>query len=482
MQPVLPARRAAARRSSWFLLLLALACLWGAAPSLGLLPGWIAGTPLAAWTARPVELGLDLAGGLELVFEARPGTGSPTPTHRVEEAAEVLRHRLDLYGVPLATVVREGAERIRVQVPGREAARLDRLRTAMTRTDLLTLHEVLAAAPDPLSLPADIPGLRVQGAPPVEAPESRPDRSTPGTVEAPDRDAGPAPEADTAAWYLLRTEPVLSGADLASARIDFDPLTGSPGIALATNETGRERLARATAALVGRPMAIVLGGRVYSAPVVEGPIRDGSARIRGSFPVEEARRLASLIEAGSLPVALAKVAEHRIEASLGADGVARTSRAAALGLVGVVAYVIAAYGRRGAAAGLGLALNLGLVVTTMQATGAVLTLPGIAGLALSLGMAVDASILILERIREEEAAGVPLRTARSKGFGKAWSAILDSNLTTLLTAGALYLFGQGPVRGFAITLSLGVVASLVSAVWALRVLLEAGEAAGGQAA
>jgi len=221
-------------------------------------------------------------------------------------------------------------------------------------------------------------------------------------------------------------------------------------------------------------VALVLAGEVLTAAAFEHEIRDGRAILRGDFDVAEVRRLVGLVGAGALPAPLTRLASSQVGPALGAAALRDGVRACGLGLAAVGAFMTARYRVAGALAAGGLVLNLALQVSSLQVLGAALTLPGVAGVILSVGMGVDAAVLAFERIREEREAGRTPRAALRNGFARSRSAVVDSNLTTALTAGVLYAFGSGPVRGFAVTLGLGLASAAVVALWALPRAMEAG--------
>lgn len=419
------------------------------APSLGLvapLRPWLlpllGEARLEAYQARKVQLGLDLSGGMDSTYRA-----SSSDPEVISAAAQVLRARLALDGISGAEVRVQGADQIRAQVPCQDEARCQELREILETTDLLEFHQVLAEAPSPaLLLPRE--GTRVL---PLRPEEGRGENL----------------------WFVLQEPAALSGDHLAEVRVAFDPLTGDPVLHLRFDDEGTRRFADLSRQTVGRRVAVVLGGEVVTAPVMEQAIPNGQAVLRGRFQIDEARRLVRLLEAGSLPVPLVRLSRSTVGPTLGGESVVQSARAAAAGMAAVVVYTGLWYGRAGVVAGAGLVLNLLLQVAVLEGCGAALTLPGFAGIALTVGMAVDANVLCFERIREERAAGKSPRSARAAGFSKAWSAIVDSNLTTLLTALVLFLFGSGPVKGFAVTLGIGLASSLVASLWAVQRVLDA---------
>jgi preprotein translocase subunit SecD len=270
-------------------------------------------------------------------------------------------------------------------------------------------------------------------------------------------------------FYLVQADPVVTGRDLKNARPTRDSETGLPAVSFSLNAEGTRKFADATGENIGRQLAIVLDDRVYSAPVVEDRIV-GDGIIRGSFTLEQAEDLALVLRAGALPASITYLEERSVGPSLGRESIRQGVAAAVLGLALVIVFMFMYYRGSGVNAIVALALNLIIVLGCMAALGATLTLPGIAGLILLIGMAVDANVLIFERIREEIDLGKTVRSAIDAGFGKAFSAIVDANITTLVAAIFLFQFGTGPVKGFAVTLSIGILASMFTAIFVSRLL------------
>jgi len=270
---------------------------------------------------------------------------------------------------------------------------------------------------------------------------------------------------------LLQEEVVLTGDHLTTASVGFDQY-GQPIVQLQFDGEGAKIFDRATFENIGRQLAIVLDGRVHSAPVIRDRIPNGQAQISGNFTVEEASDLSLVLRAGALPAPVHIIEERTVGASLGHDSVSQGVRAAIIGGILVFIFMPFYYLICGLIANLGLLLYAVIVVGVFAAVEASLTLPGIAGFILSIGMAVDANVLIFERVREELSTGKTPRASISAGYHKAFSAIFDSNLTTLLTSLILFTFGTGPIKGFAVTLSIGIIASLFSALILTRVMFD----------
>ena len=271
-------------------------------------------------------------------------------------------------------------------------------------------------------------------------------------------------------WYVLEPAPVVSGEQLVDAQPAFDQ-NGRPAVNFRFNASGARAFGDYTAANIGSPFAIVLDDEVISAPVIQSHIPGGSGIITGRFTVEESTRLAVLLRAGALPAEMVFLEERTIGPELGQDSIEAGRIAALVGMSLVLLYMIASYGWFGVIAATALTLNIAMVFALMSIIGATLTLPGIAGIVLTIGMAVDANVLVFERIREElKTAKGPAR-AIELGYEKALSAILDANITTMLIAVILFVMGSGPVRGFSITLGLGIITSVFTAIFVTRLMI-----------
>jgi protein-export membrane protein SecD len=427
------------------LLLLGGISLYFSAPSLSLAPlfrPFLSQAAYQTYQDRKVQLGLDLSGGMDVIYQVQ----SLDPKV-VQAAASVLRSRLALDGVSGAEVRVQQLDQLRAQVPCQDEQRCQDLWEILETADLLQLYEVLAEAPSPMQL-TELAGTKVLA---LREPPT---------------------------WFLVRERPGLTGEALQAVHIGFDSLTGSPVIELQFTREGGREFAALSRRTVGKRVAVVLGGEVVTVPVMEQEIATGQAQLRGHFEIQEARRLARLLQAGALPAPLVRLSRSTVGPTLGAEAVVQCARACAGGLGAVGIFMALKYGKAGVLSAVGVGLNLLMQTAALQLTGTALTLPGFAGVALTVGMAVDANVLCFERIREEREAGRSRRVALAVGFRKAWSAIIDSNLTTLLTSLILFLFGSGPVRGFAISLGLGILCSLVTALWAVRCLMEVGEELG----
>ncbi len=265
----------------------------------------------------------------------------------------------------------------------------------------------------------------------------------------------------------------LSGDRLERAASAFDPDTGRPMVTFAFDRQGAVAFAEITAASIGQRFAVVLDGAVLTAPVIQSVIPGGQGQITGDFTVEEAQTLAVLLTSGALPASLEVIEERSVGAALGADSIKAGLITGAAGLALVVAMMVGLYGGWGLLASAILGLNVMLTLTALGLLGATLTLPGIAGIILCLGIAVDSNILIFSRIREETAKGASAIKALTQGYARAWATILDANITTLLAMVLLFMFGAGAIRGFAVTMSLGILISMFTAVVLMRMMMEA---------
>ncbi|MEU3744312.1 MULTISPECIES: protein translocase subunit SecD [Streptomyces] len=416
---------------------------------------------LSVWITltTPPRLGLDLRGGTRIVLETRDTPSVRADAAATDRALEVLRKRVDGLGVAEPSLVRSGERRIVVELPGlrdpRQAAEV------IGRTAQLTLHAVTGAAQGPAG-PSAADGKRVLADP-----------------DAPGR-------------FLALAAPALTGEGVEEAEAVLDTATGR---GWTVDLSFRDRAAGAWARLTGdaacaapgdpaRRVAIVLDDRIVSAPAMQSGvpcgsgIGGGSAQITGGFSGEEARDLAALVQGGALPVPVTTVEQSTVGPTLGADAIRASALAAVIGLACTGVFVIVVYRLLGLLATLALLLYGLISYAAVVALGATLTLPGLAGFVLAVGIAVDANVLVFERAREEYAAlGRPAaardpRRPVATAFGKVWSAVADSNVTTLLAAGLLFVFASGPVKGFGVTLAIGVVASMLTAMVITRLFAE----------
>ncbi|WP_286951651.1 MULTISPECIES: protein translocase subunit SecD [Aminobacterium] len=420
-----------------------------------------------------INLGLDLKGGAHIVLQAKSIPGSALTDDSIERLLAVLRNRIDQYGVAEPVIQREGRDRVIVDLPGVEdpEAALE----LIGKTALLEFRKVLGATP------ATPPG-----------PE-RPNYTSDDEFQAAQKrwnDAkkeietykselekqvgaagGDIVAKDEEDRYFLLGPSLVSGKHLVDAKTQFDNL-GRAVVTLEFNSEGAKLFEQATVENVGKQIAIVLDGNVVSAPVVQERISGGNAQISGRFSTAEAQRLAIMLRAGALPVPVDVLENRSVGPSLGADSINAGLKAGLIGTLLVLGFMLLYYRTLGIAADIALSVCILLVFAGLISLKATLTLPGIAGIILTIGMAVDGNILIYERIIEEAKLGKTPTAAVDAGFKKALTTILDANITTLIAAGVLYYFGSGPVRGFAVTLSIGILASVFSAVVVTRVLLQ----------
>ncbi len=366
-------------------------------------------------------------------------------TSAIGAGLETVRRRIDSLGTTEPSIVRQGRDRILVQVPGFDDTA--RLKEVVGSTAKLTFHRVHESI---------LPDQAQQGRMPAGF------KIFPGDASADRGGAGS---------YLLQEVPIVQGEDLVDSQQGFDSRTNEPVINFRFNQKGARIFGRFTQDNIGRPFAIVLDDKVLSAPVIRSEILGGSGQISGNFTVESANDLAIKLRSGALPAKLTIVEERTVGASLGQDSVDAGMRAFAIGSAATILVTIIAYGTFGIFAAIALLVNGLMIVALMSVIGSTLTLPGIAGLVLTIGMAVDANVLIYERIREELRAGKTAISAIDAGFNRAIVAIADSQLTTLAAAIIMFWLGSGPIRGFAVTLTLGIFTSVFTAVTVTRLLV-----------
>ncbi|MGQ0457909.1 MAG: protein translocase subunit SecD [Hyphomicrobium sp.] len=380
------------------------------------------------------EPGTILLKPTEIGFRARVSGASST-------SIETINRRINQLGTSESTVARQGVDRILIQFPGlKDTTELKRL---IGETAKLTFHEVhpSTSAEDAKLTSAPI-GFKVY----------------PG-------------EASEGGDYLLREIPVVQGEDLVDAQPGFDPRNGEPVINFRFNQRGAVKFGQFTTENVGKPFAILLDNKVLSAPRINEPILGGAGQISGSFTVDSSNTLAVQLRSGALPTKLTIVEERTVGPSLGADSISAGKLAGLVGGVAVIILTILAYGTFGIFAVVGLIVHLLMTLALMTLIGSTLTLPGIAGLVLGVAMAVDANVLIYERIREELRSGKTPISAIDAGFQRAFITIADSQLTTLACAVIMFWLGSGPIRGFAVTLTLGIVTSIFASVTVVRLLI-----------
>jgi protein-export membrane protein SecD len=364
-----------------------------------------------------------------------------TRSQAVSQSIEIIRRRIDETGTKEPTIQRQGQDRILVELPGVDNP--EHVKALIGRTAKLTFQLVDAA---------------------TSVDEARRGRLPPGDEILPAQEGrgghtGPAA-------YVVKKRVMVGGDMLTDAQATFQ--NNEPVVSFKFDAAGARRFGDATAANVGKPFAIVLDNKVISAPVIREAIPGGSGIISGSFTVQSASDLALLLRAGALPAPITILEERTVGAQLGADSIHAGALASIVGVALVVVFMVLFYGLFGVFADVALMFNLCLMLAALSLLGATLTLPGIAGIALTMGMAVDANVLIYERIREEIRGGRSLLSSLEAGFTRAFGTILDSHVTTLVAGILLYWLGSGPVKGFAVTLSIGVLTSLFSAILVTR--------------
>jgi protein-export membrane protein, SecD/SecF family/protein-export membrane protein SecD len=394
-------------------------------------------TPLASLTGVGQKTLAITTEGNQLVIQLSDAEKASTDDRTMQQSLEIVRRRIDAAGTREPTIVREGSDRILIQVPGASSAQ--EIKQLIGTTAKLTFNSVIGTT-------------------------SNPNQAT-GT----DEEILPAAD-QQGLYYILDPLPVVTGEDLTDARPDTDQ-NGYPAVAFRFNASAARTFGDYTQANIGKPFAIVLDNKVISAPTIQSHIAGGSGIITGRFTVKEATDLALLLRAGALPASMTFLEERTIGPELGADSIAAGKLAAAVGAVLVVVFMVASYGLFGVFASVALGINIALIFAIMSLIGGTLTLPGIAGIVLTMGTAVDANVLVFERIREELRIAKKPARAIELGYERAMSAIIDANVTTFLTAVILFVLGAGPVRGFAVTFLIGIVTSVFTAIWVTRLFV-----------
>jgi protein-export membrane protein SecD len=358
-----------------------------------------------------------------------------------QQSIEVIRRRIDPNGTSEVTIVRQGDDRIVVQAPG--VSDPEMLKSRIGQTALMTFHMVREVSPEDAAM----------GRIPAGAMVVQPYPNSRGTPE------------------VVERRPRFTGERLVRANPSTDPQTNEFVLSFSLDNEGTRIFCRITREFTGERFAILLDNQVLTAPVINEPICGGTGQISGNFTADSANELAVLLRAGALPAPLTVIDERTVDASLGRDAIESGAKASAVAGLVTFAFMVLAYGLFGVFACIALVVNLVLIIGAMSMIGAALTLPGIAGLILTIAMAVDANVLIYERMREEAAAGRSPALSIDAGFNRAMITIFDANLTTILAALILFQFGAGPVRGFAWTLSIGVITSVFTAVMVTQILV-----------
>jgi len=378
------------------------------------------------------------AEGNDIVVQLSEAEKQATDGRTLQQSLEIIRRRVDEVGTREPTIQRQGEDRVLIQVPGIGSA--SELKALIGTTAKLTFNAVISRTTDA----GATAGPRNMLVPSIDEP---------------------------GVYYIVEETPVVSGEELVDSQPSFDQ-NNRPAVSFRFDTTGARKFGDYTAANIGAPFAIVLDNEVISAPVIQSHIPGGSGIITGSFSVEESTQLAVLLRAGALPAEMDFLEERTVGPELGADSIAAGQIAAMVGGTAVAIYMIAGYGLFGLFANIALAVNIALIFAALSTVGGTLTLPGIAGIVLTIGMAVDANVLVFERIREELRANKNPARAIELGYERALSAIIDANITTFITAAVLFTVGAGPVRGFAITLGIGIITSVFTALFVTRQIIE----------
>ncbi len=357
----------------------------------------------------------------------------------VSQAVETIRNRLDQFGLAEPTVIRQGATDIVVELPGIKSQEEEKaareLISQPANLELMAVHEDIAD--------------RVYNMTPEQAAQY-------GAVIL-EKSDNPAEK------YLVKEIPILTGEQIIDAQVAFDQ-SNQPIINFTLNSSGAKIFGDFTAESIGKRLAVVLDGKVYSAPNIRERIGGGSGQISGGFTLVEAGNVAIALRSGALPASVNLLEKRSVGPSLGADSIQSSLIALVSGFVAVMIFMVIYYRTAGIIANIALITNIFIIIAVMAMFGATLTLPGMAGIVLTVGMAVDANVIITERIRELLASGASIKKAIEDGYANAMSAILDANITTLLVAVILYAYGTGPVKGFAVTISIGILASMLTAI------------------
>lgn len=393
--------------------------------------------PVASFSGGMTDDIMVTAVGDNLIVTLSDAEKLATDDRTMAQSLEIIRRRVDEAGTREPTIQRQGTDRILIQVPGLGSAQ--ELKDLIGTPALLTFQTVIGETSNPN-------GNAGIGNELVQAAENKKN------------------------YYILERAPVVTGEDLTDAQPSFDQ-NGRPAVNFRFNTSGARKFGQYTTDHIGEPFAIVLDKQVISAPTIQSAITGGSGIITGNFDVTESTRLSTLLRAGSLPASLVFLEERTVGPELGQDSIDAGKIACIFGFVAVLIFMAMSYGTFGIFANIALIINVGMIFGLLSMVGATLTLPGIAGIVLTIGMAVDANVLIFERIREElKTAKGPAR-AIELGYEKALSAITDANITTFLTATILFVMGAGPVKGFAITLGLGIITSVFTAIFVTRIMV-----------
>jgi preprotein translocase subunit SecD len=395
--------------------------------------------------------------GQDLVLKLADKEVKKIKDNAVDQALETIRNRIDQFGVAEPTIIRQGENEIVVQLPGvKDPRRAIELvgRTALLEFKLVDDEAPVAAQLPQAVAPGDEEKVLSEFAAKIPADdeilfEKKMNRETGVVTKIP---------------LLLKKQAALTGSLLSEAKVSLDNRFGEPYVSISFNSEGAKLFEEVTGANVKKRLAIILDNTIYSAPVIQEKIGGGNAQITGSFTMDDAKDLSIVLKAGALPAPLKMLQNVTVGPSLGSDSIAAGTSAGIIGTIAVILFMIVYYKLSGVIADFALVLNIVLLFGAMASLNATLSLPGIAGIILAVGMAVDSNVLMFERIRDEIRAGKTPRAAVDSGYHKAFWTIFDSHVTTLITAAVLFQFGTGPIKGFAVTLSLGVLINLYTAL------------------
>jgi preprotein translocase subunit SecD len=390
----------------------------------------------------------DAAAG-RAVLAMRPREIASLRDLAVRQGLETIRNRVDQFGVAEPSIQQQGENRILIQLPGVQDP--ERAKALIGKTALLEFKLVDDKVDPEAAAKGNIP---------------------PGDEILYQRRVDKQTKQETRVPFVVQKKALITGRDLATARVSIDQNTSEPYVSVEFNAAGAKAFADLTDANVGRRLAIVLDNNVHSAPQIRERIPSGRAQITGGFTTAEATDLAIVLRAGALPAPVQILEERTVGPSLGADSIRRGLYSTTAAALAVVVFMLVYYRLSGLIADVALALNLLILLAAMAGFHATLTLPGIAGIVLTIGMAVDTNILIFERIREELRGGKTVRAAIDAGFSRAFRTVIDTHVTVLVSAAILYQFGTGPVKGFAVSLAIGILASLFTAVFFTRLIFD----------
>ncbi len=400
--------------------------------------------PLGGLLSATGQRTVDVVDGGNGLFRLTPTEPSIVERIRqaVEQSVQIVEKRVNELGTVEPSIQRQGVDRVLVQVPGLQDP--SRLKELLGKTAKLTFRLVDQTVPIDQALRGQVP---------------------------PDSELLKSTKAENNQPYVIEKRVVVSGEDLTDAQPGFDQRNGEPIVSFKFNNNGARRFAQITQENVGKPFAIVLDNEVISAPVIREPILGGSGQISGNFTVQAANDLAILLRAGALPAPLQIIEERTVGPGLGQDSIEKGKMSSYVGAAMVIIFMFLTYGLFGLFANIAVAINVAMIFGVLSLLNATLTLPGIAGIVLTVGIAVDSNVLIYERIREEVRGGRSPIMAIDAGFARALATILDSNITTFIAAAVLFFIGTGPVRGFAVTLGIGIVTTVFTAYTLTRLIV-----------